>query len=175
MANKSACRRGKPLLIEVHTRGQFPLDQSLWKWGKRKGERQRKPEIIKWIFDLSSHSQEVKTDTCNTLDVTSLRPWFSTFFFKLSHGQPVSVSFSKREEKQGLIHLNKRAVQPATVDLSRDSEEWDCISKEGHRERHSAGRSKKEEVYISAKSFCEQRHGKINKHYMCLILSSGSS
>lgn len=71
-------------------------------------------------------------------------------------------------KKQGLIHLNKRAVQPAMAALRTDSKEWDCISKEGHRETECR-LWWKEEVYISDKSFCEQRHSKINKQYMCLI------
>lgn len=92
--------------------------------------------------------------TCDTLDAISLSPWFSTDILQaLTWTVCVCLIL---QATQGLIHLNKRAVQPAVAAQRTDSEEWDCISKRA-AERQSAGCGANEEVYISGKSFSEQR------------------
>ena len=70
-------------------------------------------------------------------------------------------------QNQGPADLNTKAVQCLTqAESLRNEREW-----ERERARQSVS---KEEVYISAKSFSEQRQRKINKQYMCLTVSRGA-
>lgn len=134
----------------------------------------------KIITCIGSENRHKHAD--NTLDVTSLKPWFFPHSSS-SHMGCLCLSDSpgkrkkktkKQKTKQGLIHLNKRVVQSAMAALRTDSKEWDFTSMEGHS-KTECRLWRKEEVYISGKSFSEQRDSKINKQYMCLSLGSGTS
>lgn len=165
----------------THTKGlRFPLHRSLLKlrlakvkenkgvkclWNRKKDQPTLCGHEVKSIRRKNRHKQ---IHTCNTLDAISLSPWFST---DILQALTSTVCFCLiLQAKQCLIHLNKRVVQPAVAALRTGSEEWDCISKRA-TETESAGCGAKEEVYISGKSFCEQRHSKINSACVwCLLL-----